>query len=217
VSIVQSRGIQEQQMSTAIEMENEIEDAAEVEPQRRRFTVEEFQRMGEAGIIAPDERVELIDGEVYEMTPVGPRHIWSVIYLNKYLVRLAGDDLFVSPQSGVTTGEHRQPYPDFAVLRLRPGKLPGEAPQAEDCALLVEVADSSAGFDRKKKSRMYAAANIPEYWVLDLTKNCVVVHRRPRAGAYREVVEYGADTSFATPVFGGRTIAVRELLEAPRT
>ncbi|HEX5871562.1 MAG TPA: Uma2 family endonuclease, partial [Longimicrobium sp.] len=145
-------------MSTAIEMENEIETdlTTEAEPQKRRFTVEEFQRMGEAGIIAPDERVELIDGEVYEMTPVGPRHIWSVIYLNRYLVRLAGDDLYVSPQSGVTTGENKQPYPDFAVLRLPPGKLPGEVPQAEDCALLVEVADSSAGFDRKKKSRMYA-------------------------------------------------------------
>jgi Uma2 family endonuclease len=215
VSIVQSRGIQEQQMSTAIEMENEIEDGIDVEPVRRRFTVEEFQRMGEAGIIAPDERVELIDGEVYEMTPVGPRHIWSVIYLNRYLVRLAGDDLFVSPRSGVTTGEHRQPYPDFAVLRLRPGKLPGEVPRAEDCALLVEVADSSAGFDRKKKSRMYAGANIPEYWVLDLPENCVVVHRRPRAGEYQDIVEYGIEASFTSPVFEGHTIAAKDLLQAP--
>ncbi|HEX2209132.1 MAG TPA: Uma2 family endonuclease [Longimicrobium sp.] len=201
-------------MSTAIEMENEIEDAVEVEPQRRRFTVEEFQRMGEAGIIAPDERVELIDGEVYEMTPAGPRHIWSVIYLNKYLLKLAGDDFFVSPQSGVTIGEQKQPYPDFALLRLRPGKLPGDVPQAEDCALLVEVADSSADFDRKMKSRMYAGANIPEYWVLDLPKSRVVVHRRPRAGAYRQVTEYGVDASFTSPVFGARTIVVKDLLRA---
>lgn len=204
-------------MSTAIEMENEIDDGIDAEqPVRRRFTVEEFQRMGEAGIIAPDERVELIDGEVYEMTPVGPRHIWSVIYLNKYLVTLAGDDLFVSPQSGVTVGERRQPYPDFALLRLPPGKLPGEVPQSEDCVLLVEVADTSAGFDLKRKSRMYAEANVPEYWVLDLPKDRVVVHRRARAGVYREIVEYGADESFVTTAFGGRTIAVRDLLSAPR-
>lgn len=202
-------------MSTAIEMENEIENGIDVEPRPRRFTVDEFQRMGEAGIIAPGERVELIDGEVYEMTPVGPRHVWSVIYLNKYLVKLAGDDFFVSPQSGVTIGERRQPYPDFALLRLRPGKLPGEPPRAEDCALLVEVADSSAGFDLKSKARMYAEASIPEYWVLDLPKNHIVVHRRPQAGAYREVIEYGAEESFASPVFGGGMIAARDLLSAP--
>jgi Uma2 family endonuclease len=201
-------------MSTAIEMENEIEDGIDVEPVRRRFTVEEFQRMGEAGIITPDERVELIDGEVYEMTPVGPRHIWSVIYLSRYFVTLAGDDLYVSPQSGVNIGT-TQVYPDFAILRLREGKLPGQVPEAEDCALLVEVADSSAGFDLKSKGRMYAEANIPEYWVLDLPKNRVVVHRRPRAGAYREVVEYGTEESFAAPVFGGGIIRAKDLLGAP--
>jgi Uma2 family endonuclease len=206
-------------MSTAIEMENEIEMdlTTEAEPQKRRFTVEEFQRMGEAGIIAPDERVELIDGEVYEMTPVGPRHIWSVIYLNKYLLKLAGDDLFVSPQSGVTIAKGRQPYPDFALLRLPPGKLPGEVPEAEDCALLVEIADSSADFDRKKKSRLYAKSQIPEYWVLDLPGNCVIVHRHPQAGAYLDVTEYGMDASFASPAFGGQTITVKDLLQAPGT
>ncbi len=205
-------------MSTAIEMENEIEDGIDAEqPVRRRFTVEEFQRMGEAGIIAPDERVELIDGEVYEMTPVGPRHIWSVIYLNKYLVTLAGNGLFVSPQSGITIGERRQPYPDFALLRLRPGKQPGEVPQSEDCVLLVEVADSSANFDRKKKGRLYAEANIPEYWILDLPKKHVVVHRRPRAGEYQDVVEYGIEASFTSPAFHGRTIPAKALLEAPGT
>src|SRR5829696_8089404 len=204
-------------MSTAIEMENEIENGIDAEPVRRRFNVEEFQRMGEAGIITPDERVELIDGELYEMTPVGPRHIWSVIYLNKYLVTLAGEELFVSPQSGVTIGERRQPYPDFALLRLRPGKRPGEVPQSEDCVLLVEIADSSVDFDRRKKSRLYAEANIPEYWVLDLPKKQVVVHRRPRAGEYQDVVEYGIEASFTSPAFEGRTIVAKDLLETPGT
>ncbi len=202
-------------MSTAIEVEDDVENEIGVEPVRRRFTVEEFQRMGEAGIIAPGERVELIDGEVYKMTPVGPRHIWSVIYLSKYFVNLADDDLYVSPQSGVNIGT-TQVYPDFAILRLREGKLPGQVPEAEDCALLVEVADSSVGFDLDSKSRMYAEASIPEYWVLDLPKDRVVVHRRARAGVYREIVEYGANESFVTTAFGGRTIAVGDLLSAPR-
>jgi Uma2 family endonuclease len=202
-------------MSTAIEMENEIEDTVEVEPQRRRFTVEEFQRMGEAGIIAPDERVELIDGEVYEMTPVGPRHIWSVIYLTKYFVQLAGDDVYVSVQSGVNIGK-TQVAPDFAILRLREGKQPGQVPEPEDCGLLVEVADSTVGFDLKKKSRMYARAGIPEYWVLDLPRNRIIVHRRPQASAYGDVVEYGENETFSSHVFAGRAIAAKDLLKAPR-
>lgn len=205
-------------MSTLIETEAETQaetgDVVEAEPRRRRFTVEEFQRMGEAGILAPDERVELIDGEVYEMTPVGPRHIWSVIHLTKFFTYLAGDDLYVSPQSGVTVGQ-AQPYPDFAILRLPEGKRPGSAPEAEDCVLVVEVADSSADFDRKRKSRMYAESNIPEYWVLDLPKNRVIVHRRPGAGKYRDVTEYDADASFTSPVFGQRAIAARDLLFVP--
>lgn len=200
----------EEQMNTSVAVESQIE----VEPVRRRFTVDEFQRMGEAGIFAPDERLELIDGEVIEMTPVGPRHIWSVIYLNKYLTRLAGDDFFVSPQSGAIVGE-RELYPDFALLRLRPGKQAGEIPQAEDCALVIEVADSSADFDRKRKSRMYAEAKIPEYWVLDLPKNQVVVYRGAQGGAYRQVVEYGVEASFTSPVFAGHTIAAKDLLTPP--
>jgi Uma2 family endonuclease len=103
------------------------------------------------------------------------------------------------------------------VLRLPPGKLPGEVPQAEDCALLVEVSDSTSAFDRKTKSRLYAEARIPEYWVLDLPKDRVLVHRRPKAGEYQDIVEYGVQASFASPVFEGRTIAVRDLLQAPRT
>lgn len=198
-------------MSTAIEIENDVENAIAVEPVRKRFTVEEFQRMGEAGIIAPDERVELIDGEVYEMTPVGPRHIWSVIYLNKYFTRLVGDDLFVSPQGGVVVGES-QLRPDFALLRLRPGKRPGEVPQPEDCVLLVEVADSSAGFDRESKRRMYAEASVPEYWVLDLPAETVVVHREPVSGDYRKVTEYRRRSTFASAALDGREVRVDDLL-----
>jgi len=200
-------------MSTAIEMENDVEDGIEVEPVRRRFTVDEFQRMGEAGIFAPDERVELIDGEVIRMTPVGPRHIWSVIYLNRYFTQLLGAQFYVSPQSPVQV-DRSQPNPDFAIIRLPEGKAPGEMPRPEDCVLVVETADSSVGFDRKVKSRVYAEAGIPEYWMLDLPRNRVVVHRLPRAGHYREVVEHGAESSFESPALLGRTILVKDLLAA---
>lgn len=172
--------------------------------------------MGDAGIIAPGERVELSDGEVYEMTPIGPRDIWSVIDLNKYFVNLAGDDQYVSPRCGFRI-EGTQVAPDFAILRLPYGKVPGQVPEPVDCMLLVEVADSTVAFDLKTKSRMYARAGIPQYWVLDPPKNRLVVHRRPRAGVYRDVAAYPPDASFVSAAFGGRTIPVKDPLNAPET
>lgn len=194
-------------MNTSVAVENEVE----AEPARRRFTVDEFQRMGEAGIFAPDERLELIDGEVIQMTPVGPKHIWSVIHLNKYFTHLLGDEFFVSPQSPVQIGR-QQLNPDFAILRLSGGKAPGAVPQPEDCALLIEVSDSSADFDKAEKRRLYAGAAIPEYWVLDLPRSCVRVHHGPRAGEYRQMVEYPRGALFLSPALGGREFRVDDLL-----
>ena len=194
-------------MSTSVAVENEIE----VEPARRRFTVDEFQRMGEAGIFAPDERLELIDGEVVQMTPVGPRHVWSVIHLNKLFTRLAGDDLYVSPQLPVQA-DRSQPNPDFAILRLPPGKAQEQVPQPEDCVLIIEVSYSSVSFDRTVKSRIYAEVDIPEYWVMDLRRNVVVVHREPGEGGYRKVEEHPRGASFTSPALGGREFRVDDLL-----
>jgi Uma2 family endonuclease len=195
----------EEQMNTSVVVEDEIE----VEPARRRFTVDEFQRMGEAGIIAPDERVELIDGEVIEMTPVGPRHIWSVIHLNAYFTELLRGEFFVSPQLPVVVGG-QQLNPDFALLRLRSSR--DAVPQPDDCVLVIEVSDSTVRFDRTQKRRMYAGVAIPEYWVVDLSKNCVVVHRDPDAGEYKQVVEYRHGASFSSPALGGREFRVDDLL-----
>jgi Uma2 family endonuclease len=198
----------EEQMNTSVAIENEVE----AEPARRRFTVDEFQRMGEAGIFAPDERVELIDGEVIQMTPVGPKHIWSVIHLNAYFTELLSGEFFVSPQSPVQVGR-QQLNPDFAILRLQGGKAPGAVPQPEDCALLIEVADSSADFDKGEKSRLYAVVEIPEYWVLDLPRNCVRIHSRPRSGEYRQITEYPRGASFHSPALSGREFRVDDLLK----
>ena len=187
------------------------ETPPDTEPTRRRFTVDEFQRMGEAGIFAPDERVELIDGEVIEMTPVGPRHISTVIRLTRYFVGVAGDDLLVSVQSPVRV-KGTEPMPDFALLHPRGSEYDDRKPQAEDCVLIVEVADSSARFDREEKSRLYAEGGIAEYWVLDLPRTAVVVHAKPAAGRYRTVVEHPRGATFASPALGGREIRTDDLL-----
>lgn len=193
-------------MSTLM-IEPEIEVG--VKPQRRRFTIEEFQRMGEVGIFAPEERVELISGEVFRMSPTGPRHNWSVIHLTKYFARIAGDDLLVAPQCSVQVGTE-QLSPDFAIVRA---SAPRDViPQSADCMLLVEVSDSSIEFDTKGKARRYAMATIPEYWVMDLPSDRVLVHSGPEAGGYREVAPHPRGSSFISSALGGAAIQVDDLL-----
>jgi Uma2 family endonuclease len=211
VSIVQSRCTQEQQMSTAIEMENDVEDVIEAEPLRRRFTVEEFQRMGEAGIFAPDERVELIDGEIIQMTPIGPHHVRCVFALDDYLRAIVGPEVRISIQMPVQL-PGSQPQPDLALLR-RSHLQRDELPSPAACLLVVEVSDSTVEFDRKKKRLDYAQAGIAEYWVLDLPAQMIVVHVEPVAGDYRKVAEYRHGTAFLSPALGGREVRVEEVLD----
>lgn len=192
-------------MSTLM-TEPEIEVGAK--PQRRRFTVEEFQQMGEAGIFAPEERVELISGEIFRMSPTGPRHTSAVIHLTRYLTRLLGD-LLLSVQCPMQVGGE-QLVPDFAVLR--PRNYRNLLPQPDDCVLLVEVAESSIEFDTRGKARRYAMGGIREYWVLDLPGDRVLVHRGPEAGGYREVAPHPRGSSFTSPALGGATIRVDDLL-----
>lgn len=195
-------------MSTLM-TESEIEVSAE--PQRRRFTVEEFERMGEAGIIAPDERVELIAGEIIQMTPIGPRHMEAVFALEDFLRPVVGPDVRVSVQGAIQLPDSR-PQPDIVLLRRsdwRKGVLP--APSA--CLLVIEVADSTVQGDRGAKRESYARGLIPEYWVVDLPAESVVLHLQPSDGDYRQVTEHRRGSSFISPALGGRTIRVDDVIE----
>jgi Uma2 family endonuclease len=199
-------------MSTAIEMENEIEMdlTTEAEPQKRRFTVEEFQRMGEAGIIAPDERVELIDGEIIQMTPIGPRHMEAVFALEDYLRPIVGPAVRISIQMPVQL-PGSQPHPDLTLFPHN-ARRSGELPSPSACLLVVEVGDSTVDFDRKNKRLDYAQGGITEYWVLDLSKQVVVVHLEPGSDDYRNVAEYPRGAAFHSPALGGREVRVEEVL-----
>lgn len=193
-------------MNTSVAVENEVE----VEPARRRFTVDEFQRMGEAGIFAPDERLELIDGEVIEMTPVGPRHVMSVFAVANFLASVVGPEVQVAAQNVLPLPDSK-PWPDFALLR-KADFVPGRVPGAETCFLVGEVSDSTVFLDRNAKRRSYARAGIPEYWVVDLTRDAVVQHLRPVGGDYQEVAEHPRRSSFVSPALAGREVRVDDLL-----
>jgi Uma2 family endonuclease len=152
---------------------------------RRRFTVHEYHRMAETGILHEDDRVELIEGEVVEMTPIGGRHFACVNELNWLLGRRLGDEVRLSVQNPVRLGERLEPQPDLAVIRARDyaGSLPGP----EDVLLLIEVSDTSLSYDRNVKLPLYARSGIPEVFIVDLVNEAIERHTEPSEDGYRLV------------------------------
>lgn len=155
-----------------------------VEVLRRRFTVDEYHRMGQAGILREDDRVELIDGEIVEMTPIGSPHAACVTRLSHLLIRALGERVIVSVQNPTSIPPHSEPQPDLMVLRPRADFYARAHPEPRDVLLVVEVADTSVSFDRGVKVPLYARAGITEVWLVDLTTDVVEVYRRPATGRY---------------------------------
>jgi Uma2 family endonuclease len=160
---------------------------------RRLFTVDEYQRMGETGIIHEDERVELIDGEILEMSPIGGPHIWCINKATMVLVVRLQGRAFVSIQNPVRLNDMSEPEPDVVVLRIPADPRAAEVPTAADVLLLIEVADSSLDYDRGEKLPRYALAGIPEVWIADLSHERFEVYRDPAGDRYRDtaIVERG--------------------------
>ena len=156
--------------------------------EQRLLTVDEYHTMARAGILTEDDRVELIDGKIIVMSPIGPPHIRCVIVLENMLgrrVALSGaTDLFLSVQNPVRLDIHGEPEPDVALLRLPEG--PQGTPRPEDVLLLIEVADTSLAHDRDVKLPRYAGAGIPEAWIVALEEDHIEVYRRPQAQGYAE-------------------------------
>ncbi|MDN5870999.1 MAG: Uma2 family endonuclease [Nitrococcus sp.] len=170
--------------------------------ERRRFTVAEYHRMGVAGILADNERVELVAGELLTMAPIGPRHATCVNLLVQLLSRSVGGKVVVSPQNALVLSENSELYPDIALLRGRPERYADAHPRPDDVLLVIEVADTSLHHDREVKAPLYATAGIVELWIVDLTGGSVEVLREPNHGRYgftRHFSAGGALTPLALP------------------
>jgi len=179
---------------------------------RYRFTVAEYDRMIEAGIFGEDDRVELIDGEILQMSPIGQGHASVVRRMNWLLMKLVGDAAIVDVQNPIHLDEYGEPRPDLALLAPRSDFYREDHPDARDVLLLIEVADSSLDFDRQIKLPRYARAGIPEVWLVNLNADLVEVHRDPMVDGYR-TVEVRRRGEWLTPLaFPGHEVAVTEIL-----
>ncbi|HZF31489.1 MAG TPA: Uma2 family endonuclease [Gammaproteobacteria bacterium] len=154
-------------------------------PRRHRITVHEYHRMAEVGVLAPDARVELIEGEIIDMAPIGRDHQSIVDQLARLLMRAVGDDAIVRIQGSVRLGEFSEPQPDVVLLKPRADFYRSAFATAQDALLVLEVGDSTLRYDRDFKAPFYARHGIAEAWVVDVGHNLLLRYDSPVDGAYR--------------------------------
>ena len=159
--------------------------------ERHRWTVAEYRRMGETGTLAADARVELIDGEIIDMPPIGSAHAGIVVQLTRLLVQRVGEAAIVWVQNPVELSERSEPEPDLVLLRPRDDFYKRALPRADDVLLAIEVADSTLAYDRGVKRALYARHGVPEYWIVDVGGERVLTFGEPSDGDYarRETVD----------------------------
>jgi Uma2 family endonuclease len=185
-------------------------EAMAVQPYR--FTVEEYQRMGETGILTREDRVELIDGQIVRMTPIGPPHSGTVMALHQMLASLLGDRAVLSVQSPVILSDFSEPEPDVVLLKPPLGTYRQRHPNPDDVLLLIEVADTSGAYDRRVKLPLYAEAGISEYWIVDLERNLIGVHRSPAGNRYVSVEPLALGDRVSPEAFPDIELEVSEIL-----
>lgn len=177
-------------------------------PRRQKLSAEQFERMGETGILGPEARVELLAGEMIEMPPIGSRHAGGVLFLGRHFSRTVGDAAFVSTQSPLWLADDSLPQPDLMLLRPRADYYRTAHPRPPDVLLLVEVADTTLAFDRETKLPLYAQHGVPEVWILDVDAERLEVYREPAAGAYRRKLERQGAESIAPLALPGVALEV---------
>ena len=178
----------------------------------RSFTVDEYHRMAEAGILREDDRVELLDGQIVEMSPIGPRHARCVDDLGRLFSRRADHTVIVRIQNPLVLGVHQEPEPDLALVVARPDRYGRAHPGPTDVLLVIEVADTSLARDRERKLLIYASAHIAEVWLVDLEGEQIEVYRSPTSHGYRDVRTLGRGDTVTPMLVASGPVEVREIL-----
>jgi Uma2 family endonuclease len=183
-----------------------------IELPKRRFTADEYHRMGQAGILSEDDRVELMDGELVALTPIGPRHNASVNRATRAMFAAVGDAAIVQVQGSVRLDAFHEPQPDIVLLRPREDFYASRLPGPADILLVVEIAEASVEYDHEVKGSAYAASRIPEYWLVDLRDGILTCYTNPDASGYRSAQIRRRGDSVTTSSLPRCTIAVDAFL-----
>lgn len=179
--------------------------------ERRIFTVDEYHQMAEAGILTEEDRVELINGEIITMSPINSPHAGSVKRINALFTRLLAEEAIISVQDPLVVRDLSEPEPDIMLLKPQDDFYASAHPQPKDVYLLIEVADSSVRIDQEIKLPVYAAAGVPEVWIVNLADRQVEVYRTPIDKQYQTKEVAKGDEVVAVPHFN-LSVATHDLL-----
>lgn len=178
----------------------------------RRFTVDEYYRMVEVGIIKADERVELLDGEIVKMSPIGPLHAAVVERLRELLSEKLRGQARVRSQNPVRLSNLSEPEPDIAVVQLRADYYASAHPTPAEILLLIEVSDTTLAKDKHVKLPLYAADSVPEVWIVDLDRQQIEQHYSPGGGQYRSKQTWARGQQISANAVEGLVVAIDEVL-----
>lgn len=182
------------------------------ELQRRLFTADEYHRMAEAGVLRDDDRVELVDGEIVQMTPIGSPHAACVDRLNVLLQQQVDVRGIVRVQGPIRLDAHSEPQPDLSILKPRANFYASAHPTPGDILLIVEVADTSLRYDRDIKVPLYARAGIAETWLVDLLNERVEIFTQPTAQGYQQSRRSGLGERLTTSALPTISLLVDDIL-----
>lgn len=157
---------------------------------KHRLNVDEYYRMAEVGLLAPDARVELIDGEIIDMAPIGSKHAYVVNALNGLLSAAVAARAVVAVQQPIRLGSRSEPQPDVSLLQLPAKRYLNAHPIPADVLLVAEVSESSLRYDREIKLPLYARHGIPEFWLVDVSSKTLQCLREPRGESYGSIATY---------------------------
>jgi Uma2 family endonuclease len=183
-----------------------------VQFQKHYFTIDDYHRMAKGGVFSEDDRVELIEGEVVEMSPIGSTHQGCVNELSSILGRRLGRAALVQVQGPIHVDEYSEPQPDICLLKPRRDFYRRSHPEPADVLLVIEVADTSAQFDRNVKLPLYARAGIPEAWLILLAKDYVELHSEPVNGKYQRVQRLKRGKKLTSATLPSLTLSVDKIL-----
>lgn len=177
-----------------------------------KFDVEQYQLMGKAGIFHPDTHIELIEGEIVVMTPIGLKHSVTINRTSHFLHQNIQSNGIISIQNSIRLPDYSEPQPDIAILRSRDDFYEHKFPQAEDVLLLIEVADSSLKYDQTTKLALYAKYGILEYWIANLERNVLEIYRQPQNQNYlkRSIIDNDS-IAFNAIAFPEMTMTLRDI------